>query len=69
MTMKTAIKWEGGGIPRLRVGERRIKAIAEAHGIPLEWLTCLDRLNADYYRHKAEKETAKRNSAASPGVL
>jgi hypothetical protein len=58
MTMKTAIKWEEGGIPRLRVGERRLKAIAEAHGIPLEWLTCIDRLNAEYYRHKAEKKAA-----------
>jgi hypothetical protein len=64
MTMKTAIKWEGGGIPRLRVGERRIKAIAEAYGIPLEWLTCMDRLNANYYRHKAEKEAAATKGAS-----
>jgi hypothetical protein len=60
MTGKTALKWESGDIPEhfQSFGERRFKAISEAHNIPLEWLLCLDRLNADCRRRKAKKEAA-----------
>jgi len=49
MTKKTALKWEAGTIAShfIAFGERRFKALAEAHGIPEWWLLYHDRFEKD----------------------
>ena len=68
MTKKTALKWESGNIPShfIAFGERRFKALSEAHGIPVEWLLCWDFLNANYCNRKAEREAEAAKEASQP---
>ncbi len=68
MTKKTALKWESGDILShfISLGERRFKALSEAHGIPVEWLLCWDLLNAKYYNWKAEQEAAAAKESSQP---
>ena len=56
MTEKTAEKWEGGQIAgRFQtLGERRFKALSEAHGIPELWLHALDQLDKRWAEDRKE---------------
>ena len=65
MTKKTALKWESGAVPsRFFVrGERRFKALSEAHGIPIHWLMSMDLFDV---RFKAIKEAAEEKAIAQP---
>jgi hypothetical protein len=60
MMEKTALKWESGEIhSRFFAPHGRLKALSEAHSIPIEWLIYFDRFDAP------EEETSTKEAHAS----